>query len=458
MAHDNFKVIIVGAGPVGLTAAHALYLAGIDFVVLERRDKVVIDVGASLVLGPPSLRVMHQFGLLETLLDIGGELRRNKCFTMEGYEFKNSTGFQYLKQDHGIAPMAFHRAELIETLYKSLCIKAEGSVLTGKKVMDIASDNDGVKVTCADGTAYEGSMVLGADGVHSETRRTMRKLALLSNPKTEWDPEVPYTSAYRCMWCSFPRTSESGEGFETHHTDRSAMYLTGHDRGWIFLYEKLPQPTKEQTFYTEKDVEAYAARFADFPVNETLKVKDVFPMRLTSGMANLEEGLVENWSWGRIVLVGDACHKFTPNLGLGFNNGIQDVVALCNGLRETLNTTSTGQPSIAALTKVFQDYHSMRYEALQGDASRSANVTRMHAWASMFHFVMARYIMVPRFVEYFFLKYISFSAIRHGLVLDYVSSKEPFQGLISWIHQMKSPLGGVLHESKLQPVHKTRID
>ena len=99
MAHDNFKVIIVGAGPVGLTAAHALYLAGIDFVVLERRDKVVIDVGASLVLGPPSLRVMHQFGLLETLLHIGGELRRNKCFTLEGYEFKNSTGVQYLKQE-----------------------------------------------------------------------------------------------------------------------------------------------------------------------------------------------------------------------------------------------------------------------------------------------------------------------------------------------------------------------
>jgi 2-polyprenyl-6-methoxyphenol hydroxylase-like FAD-dependent oxidoreductase len=243
------------------------------------------------------------------------------------------------------------------------------------------------------------------------------------------------------MWCSFPRTSETGEGFETHHKDSSVMYITGHDRGWIFLYEKLPQPTKEQASYTDKDVEAYAARFAEFPVNETLKVKDVFALRLTSGMANLEEGLAENWSWGRIVLVGDACHAFTPNIGLGFNNGIQDVVALCNGLRETLAATSTGQPSIAALTKLFKEYQSMRYETLQGDASRSAAVTRMQAWASTPYFLMARYIMVPRFVEYLFLKFISFSVIRHGLVLDYVSSEEPCQGSVSWIHQMKSPLG-----------------
>lgn len=68
MAAGIFKVIIVGGGPVGLTAAHALSLAGIDFLILERRDSIVLEEGASLVLGPNSLRVMHQFGLLDTLL------------------------------------------------------------------------------------------------------------------------------------------------------------------------------------------------------------------------------------------------------------------------------------------------------------------------------------------------------------------------------------------------------
>lgn len=98
MATGNFKVIIVGGGPVGLTTAHSLLLAGIDFVVLERRDSVIVDVGASLVLGPPSLRVMHQLGLLDTLLAVGGELKHNKAFTLDGAEFKDSTAIQCMRK------------------------------------------------------------------------------------------------------------------------------------------------------------------------------------------------------------------------------------------------------------------------------------------------------------------------------------------------------------------------
>lgn len=87
---SKFKVIIIGGGPVGLTAGHALALAGIDFVILERRDSIVLDEGASLVLGPNSLRVMHQLGLLTSLLEIGSEFKHQKLFTLDGKEFKNN--------------------------------------------------------------------------------------------------------------------------------------------------------------------------------------------------------------------------------------------------------------------------------------------------------------------------------------------------------------------------------
>ena len=66
-----FKVIICGAGPVGLTAAHALSEAGIDYVVLERRDEVVIDIGATIVVYQGTLRIMSQLGLLDRLRETG---------------------------------------------------------------------------------------------------------------------------------------------------------------------------------------------------------------------------------------------------------------------------------------------------------------------------------------------------------------------------------------------------
>lgn len=81
---SDFKVIIIGGGPTGLTAAHALSKAGIDFVVLERRPKVAEDVGASLVLFPYSMRIMAQFGLLDKLQKLGHEVLRWADYTTLG--------------------------------------------------------------------------------------------------------------------------------------------------------------------------------------------------------------------------------------------------------------------------------------------------------------------------------------------------------------------------------------
>lgn len=73
---SNFKVIVIGGGPVGLVAAHALSKAGIDFVVLEGRPQIAEDVGASLVLISHNIRVLAQLGMLDQLRDKGHEVMR----------------------------------------------------------------------------------------------------------------------------------------------------------------------------------------------------------------------------------------------------------------------------------------------------------------------------------------------------------------------------------------------
>lgn len=84
---SDFRVIIVGGGPIGLLAAHSLQLAGIDFVVLEQRACIVEDPGSSIIVWPHTLRVMHQVGILEDLLSIGDELKLHLSFTKKGYAF-----------------------------------------------------------------------------------------------------------------------------------------------------------------------------------------------------------------------------------------------------------------------------------------------------------------------------------------------------------------------------------
>lgn len=90
MARSDFKVIVVGGGPVGLTAAHILSRAGIEYVVLERRSSVYMDVGASLALWPQSLRVLSQLGLLDRLQELGEEMGRTTTVTLAGHKYKET--------------------------------------------------------------------------------------------------------------------------------------------------------------------------------------------------------------------------------------------------------------------------------------------------------------------------------------------------------------------------------
>lgn len=84
MAASNFKIIIAGGGPVGLTAAIALAKAGIDFVLLERRSQIIIDTGSNLVMLPNGMRALYQLGLGDSLDKVSSALSNVDVFNHQG--------------------------------------------------------------------------------------------------------------------------------------------------------------------------------------------------------------------------------------------------------------------------------------------------------------------------------------------------------------------------------------
>ncbi|KAH8660288.1 FAD binding domain-containing protein [Xylariales sp. PMI_506] len=443
MSGDRFKIIVVGGGPVGLTAAHCLSQAGIDFLVLEHRDTVSPDVGASMVLYPHGLRVMAQLGLLEQLQKIGSEIRHITNWTAEGLTIKDNWAPEAFRTNHGTGSVAFHRAKLLETLYDSLEKSSKAKIITGKNVVDVKTSDTGVEVCCEDGSVYPGSMVLGTDGTQSKVRQIMRELAIKSSASNV-NEEKPYQSEYRALWCNAPRPEfyETGHNVEVHSTDFSVQLVNGYERSWMFIYERLESPTRERASYTEEDAEALIARRADLPLGQKLTVKDLFASRLNGGITNLEEGIVKYWSWGRLVLAGDACHKMTPNQGLGFNNGIQDIVALVNELKKNLpldhseNATLDGE----SLTAIFSRYQAIRMELLQKDLEFSKSLTRVSAWSNNANWFLDRYVLgrIPGLDAFLINKIIS-PLICKSLVLDFVEGNEVFKGKQPWEYALKSP-------------------
>ncbi|KAF4471759.1 FAD binding domain-containing [Fusarium albosuccineum] len=446
MSTSPFKVIVVGGGPVGLVAAHALHHAGIDFLVLEQRNDIFEDVGASLIVSPHNLRVFHQLGLWKRIEELGAPLlHHSEGFDWQKHTFKRSYALSILQENHGSSLVAFHRAHLIKAIYDGLPEAAKARYIPGTKLADITITSTGVKVTCTDGSLYSASILIGADGAHSKTRLLMRRYALQANPplSSTWDPEQPFTSTYKCLWASFQRPSEPGDSYETQGQHRSSMYLTGRDKGWIFLYERLDQASSERSFYDEKAARSFGVSFAHWPLTEKLAVQDVLadPTAIT-GMTNLEEGIAQNVSWnGRIVLVGDAWHKFTPNSGLGFNNGVQDVVSLCNKLQALLVspgiTTPENTPASVALQKVFDEYQSERIDSLRADFLRSTHATRLSTWATWMDYLMGRYVYSVPFIQKFLTNSSVSPRISRGLVLDYLSSPKPFSGRVLWEYPTK---------------------
>ena len=73
---SRFKAIIVGGGPVGLIMAHALTAADIDWVLIERRESIAFETGATLYVLLQGIRILHQLGLIDKAEQIGSPLHR----------------------------------------------------------------------------------------------------------------------------------------------------------------------------------------------------------------------------------------------------------------------------------------------------------------------------------------------------------------------------------------------
>lgn len=472
MEDQPFRVIIVGGGPVGLTAAHALLSANIDFVVLEARPTFTPEEGASLLAYASTQRVWHQLGLHGAMEARACPVETRSSADHAGNVYRRGSPSATQWRLFGARPWNFHRRELVEVLYERLPAEVkEERLRAGRKVCGVEIDEKGVTVRCEDGSVERGSMVLGVDGVYSKTRGLMRELALASRAKEAGDeegclaPERPYKAEYRCLWgtCPAPKACAPSSNAESHGPERSIMFMTGSDgRSWFFLYEQLDETRDESQKYTAEDQEEMAARFSQIHLLPGLPFGDVWPTRTACGMADQLEGVLPQRHWhlpaaqgGRVVLAGDAVHRMTPNFGWGFNSGVNDVCALVSLLRPEVMDSSSPSPSTAQLDGVFARYAEARCvdDEVADVVSISGTVTRQCAHprdrgviAAVVAWLLTRVVplLVPDF-EAKVTKKLLGKVMRRGRVLEFAKEREDgstrideksFVGEVGWDFSM----------------------
>ncbi|KAI0095927.1 putative monooxygenase [Daldinia grandis] len=399
-----FRIIIVGGGLVGLTTAHILSKTDIDFVILERHEDLAPELGSLLSLWPPTCRIFDQLDLQDKLEPVFNDIDKGVIVSADdGSTFLSSNAGELIKRNHGYGLKVTHRPLFIEALYQNLPDSAKARVKVKKHVVKINVSDDGVLVECADGTVERGSIVIGADGVHSRVRQCMQAMEEGSAaPGISETPKSPYVTTYRMVFGSIPipPTMPKNINHECASARVSTQILTGNSQAWFGVYEALDKPTSERIKYTEKDKEETIQRWGHLYVAPGMRVRDIFGLQKGNfGMINLEEGRIDKWYWNRIVLVSDAVRKLEPHAGLGYNSGLADVVTLVNKLRRLLETTRS--PDTKTLEALFADYQEEREKEEPIVHDISMRRARAYAWLSPMDKIMTKYVVpYTNLVEY----------------------------------------------------------
>ncbi|KAI1132771.1 hypothetical protein F5Y10DRAFT_230740 [Nemania abortiva] len=381
MTQKKFRAIIIGGGPVGLAIANGLDRAGLDFLILERHPTIISESGAGIMLWPHTVRIFDQLGLAEACEGRYIPLYDKASMRLDGTPIRESSIFKFLSENHGYPCMNFPRPLLVQTLLEGLGAN-KAKIRTGANIEDIEMTEKGVRVHLHDGSVEEGSIVIGADGVHSKTRTIMQRLAEEAGDNFAKEEE-PIVSNYQIMYgrAKHVPNADIGTFFETHGTYMSSQISADKNRMHFGIYRKLPNPTTiSKKEYSEAEVAEFVKAFSNVMVMPRLSFAELYENCEWTKLVNQPEGLLEHWYHGRIVLAGDSCAMMTAAAGMGVNTGIQSAVLLVNKLYELL--TDNPNPDTEAFESAFEEYQNTRREEARHICGLAARMIRINTWDS----------------------------------------------------------------------------
>lgn len=308
-------MVIVGGGIGGLTAAIALRRRGFEPRLYEAAPELR-EVGAGIGVPPNAVQVLDRLGLAEAVAAEGqptriAELRDARAGLLRRADMSYAT-------DGRIWPtIAIHRGRLQRILAKQL---PPASIHTGKQCTGVELDGDRAIVRFVDGSSTDADLVIGADGLRSVVRASIVPGARLRySGQTSWRGVAKY---------HLPAEMDA-VGWEVWSAGaRVGFSAIGH--GEVYWYATMDAP--EGGTDAPGTLAANLAALAEpFPAPIPQLIGATEEARITrTDLVDLAP--IATWHRGRVVLLGDAAHATTPNLGQGGAQAIEDAWVLADRL------------------------------------------------------------------------------------------------------------------------------
>ncbi|QNP70612.1 FAD-dependent monooxygenase [Streptomyces roseirectus] len=323
MQHTD--VLIVGAGPTGLTLGIDLARRGVDALMVER-GPALSPGSRGKGLQPRTLEVFQDLGVLDPILAAGGPYPAT-LFWKDGVQLGEHQMFEPVEQATAgsrftapwMAPQ-WRTQRILHTRLRTL----GGQVSFGHEVVTIHQDDDGVTASFADGTTLRARYAVAADGGRSALRRAAG-IGMTGDGAPESDPflvaDVRVPGLSRTHWHVFQ--SEAGL--------LGLCPLAGTDE--FQLFAQLPSDKPLSDAVSAETVTALLRERTHLTEAAGLGWHSVFRPRTA---------LADRFRAGRVLLAGDAAHVHPPSGGQGLNTGVQDAYNLGWKLGADLKDPSLG--------------------------------------------------------------------------------------------------------------------
>jgi 2-polyprenyl-6-methoxyphenol hydroxylase-like FAD-dependent oxidoreductase len=323
------KVLIVGAGIGGLTAAIALRAKGIDVEVCEAAPQLPAS-GTGLGLAPNATKVLRALGI---------DLRSSKCgCALERFELRTARGklirampIQSIASELGDPIVSVHRGDLMRVL---LDAAGDTPIRFRARVVDYEVDHQGVRVTCSNGRVVRADVLIGADGIRSAIRA---KVAGEGAPT-----ECGYVFWLATVAFAHPRIVPGYAGHYWGSGQRFGLIDIGGGRVYWWGSKNVPAPERARRGHGTDPLTAFAGW-----APEVVEVIERTPDHAIMSVSAQDRPFLEHWGTGPVSLLGDAAHPMQTSLSQGAGASIEDGYVLAEAI--------AGVPDPVAALRSYED-------------------------------------------------------------------------------------------------------
>jgi 6-hydroxynicotinate 3-monooxygenase len=317
------RIAIIGGGVGGTALAGLLQRYGYACTIYEQAPDLR-SVGAGINFAANATRAFSALGLMDRAIKAGLCPTKKTNRTWDTDETFYSVDIPELAKKYGSPFIAFHRGKLHDVLASSL---QPGTFKLGKRFKSLAKKNDAIEIAFEDGTKVEADAVVGADGLNSRVRATIRG---------DGPPVYFGHAAYRSV---FPTSALPNYDFTDHlrwwgPTSYLLVYKMTEARDEVNIVAGAPEDWESDDFSPQiVSRDRLLAIFEGYHPNvqavlESCTQVSRWPMMIRSSSLP--------WSDGAVTLMGDAAHPMTPHLGQGGGMAMEDAVMLARCI-ETVN-------------------------------------------------------------------------------------------------------------------------